>query len=42
MAVQLHLITNCRSAFGGGGGQSRTLMLLLRKAHLGQVGVTVW
>jgi aspartate--ammonia ligase len=27
---------------GGGIGQSRTLMLLLRKAHLGEVGVTVW
>ena len=23
-------------------GQSRTLMLLLRKAHLGEVSVTVW
>jgi aspartate--ammonia ligase len=27
---------------GGGIGQSRTLMLLLRKAHLGEVSVTVW
>jgi aspartate--ammonia ligase len=26
----------------GGVGQSRTLMLLLRKAHLGEVSVTVW
>jgi len=26
----------------GGFGQSRTLMLLLRKAHLGEVSVTVW
>ena len=26
----------------GGIGQSRTLMLLLRKAHLGEVSVTVW
>jgi len=29
-------------AIGGGIGQSRTLMLLLRKAHLGEVSVTVW
>jgi aspartate--ammonia ligase len=27
---------------GGGIGQSRVLMLLLRKAHLGEVSVTVW
>jgi len=27
---------------GGGIGQSRTLMYLLRKAHLGEVSVTVW
>jgi aspartate--ammonia ligase len=27
---------------GGGIGQSRTLMQLLRKAHLGEVSVTVW
>ncbi|MFQ6128377.1 MAG: aspartate--ammonia ligase [Thermoplasmata archaeon] len=27
---------------GGGVGQSRTYMLLLRKAHLGEVSVTVW
>ena len=27
---------------GGGIGQARTLMLLLRKAHLGEVTVTVW
>ena len=27
---------------GGGIGQSRTLMLLLRKAHLGEVSVTIW
>lgn len=27
---------------GGGIGQSRTLMLLLQKAHLGEVSVTVW
>ena len=29
-------------AIGGGIGQSRTLMYLLRKAHLGEVSVTVW
>jgi aspartate--ammonia ligase len=27
---------------GSGIGQSRTQMLLLRKAHLGEVSVTVW
>jgi aspartate--ammonia ligase len=27
---------------GGGIGQSRTLMYLLKKAHLGEVSVTVW
>ncbi len=27
---------------GGGIGQSRTMMLLLKKAHLGEVSVTVW
>jgi aspartate--ammonia ligase len=27
---------------GGGIGQSRTYMYLLRKAHLGEVSVTVW
>jgi len=27
---------------GGGIGQARTMMLLLRKAHLGEVSVTVW
>jgi aspartate--ammonia ligase len=27
---------------GGGIGQSRTQMYLLRKAHLGEVSVTVW
>ncbi len=27
---------------GGGIGQARTLMLLLRKAHLGEVSVSVW
>jgi aspartate--ammonia ligase len=27
---------------GGGIGHSRTIMLLLRKAHLGEVSVTVW
>ena len=29
-------------SIGGGIGQSRTLMLLPRKAHLGEVSVTVW
>jgi aspartate--ammonia ligase len=29
-------------SIGGGIGQSRSLMLLLRKAHLGEVSVTVW
>ena len=29
-------------SIGGGIGQSRTLMLLLGKAHLGEVSVTVW
>ena len=29
-------------SIGGGIGQSRTLILLLRKAHLGEVSVTVW
>jgi aspartate--ammonia ligase len=29
-------------SIGGGIGQSRTAMLLLKKAHLGEVSVTVW
>ncbi len=29
-------------SIGGGIGQSRTQMLLLRKAHLGEVSVTIW
>jgi aspartate--ammonia ligase len=29
-------------SIGGGIGQSRTIMLLLKKAHLGEVSVTVW
>jgi len=29
-------------SIGGGIGQSRTQMLLLHKAHLGEVSVTVW
>ena len=29
-------------SIGGGIGQSRTYMLLLRKAHLGECSVTVW
>jgi len=36
-------ILNIRFRFDRWGiGQSRTLMLLLRKAHLGEVSVTVW
>ncbi len=30
------------AAIGSGIGQSRTMMLLLRKAHLGEVSVSVW
>jgi aspartate--ammonia ligase len=33
---------NLPLSIGGGIGQSRTVMLLLRKAHLGEVSVTVW
>jgi aspartate--ammonia ligase len=29
-------------SIGGGIGQSRTCMLILKKAHLGEVSVTVW
>ncbi|MCB0260599.1 MAG: aspartate--ammonia ligase, partial [Calditrichaeota bacterium] len=29
-------------SIGGGIGQARTYMLLLQKAHLGEVSVTVW
>jgi aspartate--ammonia ligase len=29
-------------SIGGGIGQSRVYMLLLRKAHVGEVGITVW
>ena len=29
-------------SIGGGIGQARTLMLLLKKAHIGEVSVTVW
>ena len=29
-------------SIGGGIGQSRTYMLLLKKAHLGETSVTVW
>jgi aspartate--ammonia ligase len=29
-------------SIGAGVGQSRTMMLLLRKAHLGEVSVSVW
>ena len=35
-------MTSCRCSIGGGIGQSRTMMLLLRKAHLGEVSVSVW
>jgi aspartate--ammonia ligase len=45
MKLQYHqAILNGRIplSIGGGIGQSRTLMLLLRKAHLGEVSVTVW
>ena len=34
--------TRSRSRSAAGIGQSRTMMLLLRKAHLGEVSVTVW
>jgi len=38
------MITNMEIplSIGGGIGQSRTYMLLLKKAHLGEVSVTVW
>jgi aspartate--ammonia ligase len=29
-------------SIGGGIGQSRTYMYILKKAHLGEVSVTVW
>jgi aspartate--ammonia ligase len=29
-------------SIGGGIGQARTMMYLLKKAHLGEVSVTVW
>ena len=29
-------------SIGGGIGQSRTFMLLLRKAHIGEVSVSIW
>ena len=29
-------------SIGGGIGQARTLMMLLRKAHFGEVTVSVW
>jgi aspartate--ammonia ligase len=29
-------------SIGGGIGQARTMMMLLRKAHLGEVTVSVW
>jgi aspartate--ammonia ligase len=33
---------NLPLSIGGGIGQSRTFMLLLKKAHLGEVSVSVW
>lgn len=33
---------NVPLSIGGGIGQSRTFMLLLKKAHIGEVSVTVW
>jgi aspartate--ammonia ligase len=39
---QAILNDNIPLSIGGGIGQSRTVMLLLRKAHLGEVSVTVW
>lgn len=52
MSNQLHLLdtpyhqgiinATLPLSIGGGIGQSRTYMLLLRKAHLGEVSVTVW
>jgi len=29
-------------SIGGGIGQSRTFMLLLKKAHIGEISATVW
>jgi aspartate--ammonia ligase len=52
MSGQLHLLktpyhqgivkNELPLSIGGGIGQSRTLMWILRKAHLGEVSVTVW
>jgi aspartate--ammonia ligase len=52
IAGQLHFLTlpyhqalvhnDIPLSIGGGIGQSRTMMLLLKKAHLGEVSVTVW
>jgi aspartate--ammonia ligase len=52
MSNQLELVSNpyhsailnneLPLSIGGGIGQSRTQMLILRKAHLGEVSVTVW
>ncbi len=39
---QAILNTQIPLSIGGGIGQSRTTMLLLHKAHLGEVSVTVW
>jgi aspartate--ammonia ligase len=52
MSHQLHLLATpyhrgiiegtLPLSIGGGIGQSRTLMAILRKAHLGEVTVSVW
>jgi aspartate--ammonia ligase len=39
---QMILNNEIPQSIGGGIGQARTQMLLLRKAHLGEVSVTVW
>ena len=39
---QAILNDNIPLSIGGGIGQSRTFMYLLKKAHLGEVSVTVW
>ena len=45
LALTYHqgIVTNTYPlSIGGGIGQSRTYMLLLKKAHIGEVSVTVW
>ena len=39
---QAVLNNNIPLSIGGGIGQSRTFMSLLKKAHIGEVSVTVW